>query len=308
MVNIVPYLLDTLAYVGIFAILAISLNLEAGFTRLINFGKVAFFAIGAYTSALLTLNGIPFLAAWGAAIVMAALAGYLISIPTLRLREDYFAIVTIAFGEILRLFFVNEIWLTNGTNGLRGIPRPFQALIPEAYSAFYVGLIMLSLLICYVTAQKLIRSPFGRVLKAIREDELAAQALGKNIFIFKTKTLIIGSGMAGVSGALFAHYLTFIAPDMFLPMMTFSVWIMIVVGGRGNHLGAVFGAVIVQFLERGTRFLKDVATFPVEPSNVRLIVIGLILILFTIYNPEGLLKEKSEESYITLPQTQPKEQ
>jgi branched-chain amino acid transport system permease protein len=296
--SFLPYIIDALCYIGIFAILSLSLNIEVGFTKLVNFGKVAFFAIGAYTSALLTLNGVSFPIAFITSVMLASFAGYVIAIPTLRLREDYFAIVTIAFGEILRLFFANEVWLTNGTNGLRGIPRPFSELISQNYQAFYLLLIGITLTTCYFVSDRVEKSPFGRVLRAIRDDDVAAEALGKDVYMFRTKALIIGSGMAGASGSLFAHYITFIAPDMFTPLVTFSIWIMIVIGGTANNMGALLGAALIQSFERGTRFIKDFVTIPLEPADIRMIIIGLLLIIFIIYNPEGILKEKKVKIYI----------
>jgi branched-chain amino acid transport system permease protein len=286
------YLLDALVYIGIFGILAISLNLEAGFTRLMNFGVAAFFAIGAYTTALLTINGVPIAAGFFAAILLSGLAGFLVALPTLRLREDYFAIVTIALGEILRNFLTSEDWLTKGTRGLPGIPRPLFSLFYENYLIFYTFLVYLFLLICYLFTERIVRSPFGRVLKAIREDEKATQSLGKDTFRFKIICFVIGSSMAGIAGVLFAHYFTFIAPDMFAPTLTFSVWTMVVVGGSANNIGVIFGALLVQLFERTTRFLKDLVVIPVDPNNIRLIIIGLLLILFVMYKPRGILEEE----------------
>jgi branched-chain amino acid transport system permease protein len=283
---------------GVFAILSISLNLEAGFTKLMNFGKVAFFAVGAYTSALLTLNGAPYLVALVAAIALSSFAGFLIALPTLRLREDYFAIVTIAFGEILRIFLESEAWLTRGFLGLAGIPRPLRELFTANYLAFYSLYVAGMVLLCYLIARRVVNSPFGRVLKAIREDETAAQALGKDVFAFKTRSLIIGSGMAGLAGNLFAHHITFIAPEMFLPTLTFTVWIMMVIGGSGNLLGSIFGAVVIQAFERASFFIKELPLVPIEPLNFRIIVIGLLLVLFVLYRPEGILKERKAETVL----------
>lgn len=294
---LLDYVLDTLVYIGIYAILAVSLNLEAGYTRLMNFGKVAFFAIGAYTSALLSIAGAPFIVGMLAGMLLCALFGFLVSLPTLRLRADYLAIVTLSFGEILRLFFLNELWLTSGPMGIRGIPQPLYSAF-DNYTLFYVALVYASLLVCYVFAERLLNSPFGRMLKAIRDDEDAAQAFGKNTFILKVKVFVIGSCMAGVSGTLFAHYIAFISPDMFFPAVTFSVWTMMVLGGKANNLGVILGAVMIQVFERGTRFLKDFVVLPVEPSNLRIIVIGLLLILFLLYKPDGIIKERKSRGFL----------
>lgn len=289
---LLDYVLDTLNYIGIYAILAISLNLEAGYARLMNFGKVAFFAMGAYTSTLLSMAGVPFVFALVAGIVISALFGFLVALPTLRLRADYLAIVTLAFGEVLRLFFLNETGLTGGPMGIRGIPQPVYSVFEGNYMLFYVSVVYASLLICYLFSERIINSPFGRVLKAVRDDEDAVQAFGKNTFVFKTKAFVIGSCMASVSGILFAHYLAFISPDMFLPALTFSVWTMMVIGGKANNSGVILGAIMIQVFERGTRFLKDVVVLPIEPYNFRIIVIGILLILFILYKPEGIIKER----------------
>ncbi len=295
---LLDYVLDTLVYIGIYGILTISLNLEAGYTRLMNFGKVAFFAIGAYTSALLSTNGASFITSMAAGMLISALFGLLVSLPALRLRSDYLAIVTIAFGEILRLFFLNEVWFTNGPMGIRGIPQPLYSVFSSNYILFYLLLVYITLLICYFFAQRIINSPFGRVLKAIRDDEDAVQAFGKNTYLFKIKIFIIGSVMASVSGSLFAHYLAFISPDMFYPTVTFSVWTMMVLGGSANNLGVIAGAGLVQVFERGTRFLKDFVVLPVEPSNLRVILIGLLLILFILYRPDGIIKERKSRGLL----------
>jgi len=289
---LLDYILDTLVYVGIYAILAISLNLEAGYTRLMNFGKVAFFSIGAYTSAILTAAGLPFMIGLLTGMLVSGLFGYLVALPTLRLRADYLAIVTLSFGEILRLFFLNELWLTEGPMGIRGIPQPLYPVFEKDYTLFYVALVFVFLIICYLFAERVVHSPFGRVLKAIRDDEDAVQAFGRDTYLFKIKIFVIGSIMAGVSGSLFAHYIAFISPDMFYPTLTFSAWTMMVLGGRGNNFGVIVGALLVQVLERGTRFLKDFVVLPVEPANLRIIIIGLLLILFLLYRPDGLIKER----------------
>lgn len=295
---LMDYVFDTLVYIGIYSILAISLNLEAGYTKLMNFGKVAFFATGAYASAIFSMMGASFFEGMVAGMLISAFLGLLVALPTLRLRADYLAIVTIAFGEILRLFFLNEVWFTNGPMGIRGIIQPFYSVFGNDYTLFYVMLVYTILIICYLFAERIINSPFGRVLKAIRDDEDAVQAFGKNTHLFKIKIFMIGSIMASVSGSLFAHYLAFISPDMFYPTVTFSVWTMMVIGGSGNNLGAIAGAVIVQVLERGTRFIKDFVVLPVEPSNLRVILIGILLIMFLLYRPDGIIKERKSKGLL----------
>jgi ABC-type branched-subunit amino acid transport system permease subunit len=308
--SIYSYLWDTLVYINIFAILALSLNIEAGQTRLMNFGKVAFFAIGAYTSALLTMAGAPFLVGLGAGMALAGLMGFLLSVPALKLREDFLAIASIAFGEIIRLILLNERWLTKGPIGLRGIPQPLRAeegvsgtlkgilvdgLFGGDYQVFYLVLSSAALVGVYLFMRRIIASPYGRVLKAIREDELVALTLGKDTFRFKAQALVIGSAVAGLAGSLFAHYITFIAPDNFMPTVTFAVWTMMVMGGMGNLGGVVLGAALIQVFERSTRFIKDFVDLPVDPVNFRMVVLGLLLILFIMYRPSGIIPEKRYE-------------
>jgi branched-chain amino acid transport system permease protein len=293
MVSLLAYIADTLTYVAIFAILALSLNIEAGYTKLMNFGKVAFFAVGAYVSAMLTVAGFPFIGGLLAAILVAGLLGFLVALPTLKLREDYLAITTIAMAEIVRLILLNERSYGLGPMGIRNIPKPLSGLFGGYYHYFYLGLVWLCLLVFLLIAQRMISSPFGRVLKGIREDEVATEALGKNIFIFKTKSLVVGSCMAGAAGSLFAHYITFISPDMFMPLLTFSVWTMMIVGGTASNYGVILGAFLIQMFERSTRMIKDVIDVSTGTQvNLRWIIIGLLIIVFLLYRPQGVIEEK----------------
>ncbi len=291
----VEYLIDTLIYICIFAILALSLNLEAGFTGLMNFGKVAFFAIGAYSSAILTTAGYGFLTGLLVGIIIASIFAVIVSAPTVKLKEDYLAIATIAFGEILRLFLLNEVWLTNGPIGIRGIPQPLFDIFAENYQLFYLFLALSFLAIAYIVSYFITNSQFGRILKSIREDETVALILGKNTFIYKIKIFVVASILASIAGSLFAHYITFVSPDMFMPTVTFAVWTMMIIGGIGNNLGVLLGVAVVQIIERATRFIKDVVELPVEDYNLRMIIIGMLLILFLIFKPQGLIKEKKFE-------------
>ncbi|MFX0204632.1 MAG: hypothetical protein ACFFDT_01505 [Candidatus Hodarchaeota archaeon] len=321
------FTVDYFIYVGIFAILAISLNLESGFSGLTNFGVVAFFAIGAYTTALFTL-GFPILGpsteySWGGvqiknpglelhfllslvmAIGVTGIAGYLISITTLRLREDYLAIVTIAVGEILRITFLHEDWIhppgkgvaMGGFRGLR-IDNPFRAgfdVIPELTIRIlewtihipgltiriqedlewsilgwtilfeedffvrlaFLGLVVILLILSLVFVQTLVNSPFGRVMRCLREDTVATEALGKDTVRFKSQIFIIGSGIAGLAGGLYGYYFTLVNPDSFYPILTFTIWIMMIIGGKANNYSVILGATLITFLERSARMMKD---------------------------------------------------
>ncbi len=276
----------------IYALLALGLTLQWGHTGLINFGHVAFFAVGAYTSALLTLYaGAPIPLGMAAAAVAAGLAAYPIGVVTVRLREDYLAIVTIGFSELVRLVLLNEQWLTRGPMGLPGIPAPFAGLPRGAAEAAYLGLCLVAVTAAFVLLERLVRSPFGRILRAIREDEDAAAALGKQVTAFKLRSLVLGAALAGLAGALYAHYLTYIVPDQFIPLVTFYVWIAVILGGSGSMAGALLGtAILFGFLE-GTRFLPDLGVRIDEArlAAIRFVVIGLGLILLVLFRPEGIL-------------------
>ncbi len=276
---------------GIYALLALGLNLQYGYTGLVNFGVVALYAAGAYCSALLALAGVPILLAMAAATLFAAACAWPIGTVCLRLRDDYLAIVTLAFAEIVRTVIVSEDWLTSGPRGLPGIPRPFAAMTPHAAGLAYLALVLLAVVACILLTVRLVHSPFGRLMQAIRDDEDAVRSVGKGPASTKLVVLAIGAGMTGLAGALYAHYLTFISPDQFVPLLTFYVWIAVITGGAGRIGGAIAGAVILTVFLEGSRFLRDVLPFvsDVQMASLRLAVVGLALIVFTLFRPQGLL-------------------
>jgi ABC-type branched-subunit amino acid transport system permease subunit len=291
----IDYLIAIGLIVGIYAIFALGLNLHWGYTGLINFGHVGFLAIGAYTTVLMNLNGYPIWISMAAGVVLAGFFGFLIGIPTLKLKEDYLAIVTVGFSEIVRLFFLNEEWLSRGPMGVHGFERPFEALIPFNYNYFLVILVFGSLAVIYLLLERLVQSPWGRVLKSIREDEDVASALGKNVFAYKVQSLILGSAIAGYAGAMLAFYLQYINPGNFVPMETFNAWIIVVLGGSASNVGTILGAFIIQSFYSGTRFMQDVVPLTSHQMGaLRIMVIGLLLVIFMMHKPEGLLGKKEE--------------
>jgi len=284
------YGLDLLVFVGIFGIVALSLNLEFGFAGLANFGKVAFFLVGAYTYAVLSQIGVPFYLCLIAGALTSALFGLLISLPALRLRADYLAIAILAFGEILRLIVKAERWIAGGVWGINVSPAISLAGASfEVDVLVNIGLVYFCLLICFLVAQLLANSPYGRVMRAIREDEVAAEALGKDRAKYKAQILMIGSAMVGVAGGLYVQYLHYVLPDMFVPMITFTVWIMVLLGGPGNNWGALLGAGLVELFKYGTNLAKPI--LPLDPINLQYILFGVLIILVLFYRPQGLLKE-----------------
>jgi len=276
----------------IYIIFAMSLNLEVGYTGLFNFGHVAFFGVGAYTSALLTLHQVPFELALVAALIVAGFSGFLLSIPSLKLRGDYFGIATLGFGEIIRMVFQNEVWLTKGPMGLPGIPKPVLfsyrfATLPQ-YLLLTIGFTILTFLVLrFVT-----RSPMGRVFKAIREDEVSTAALGKNIFHFKIKSFVIGSVFAGLAGTLWGHYTTFISPGDFTLLETILVLLIVVLGGKGTEWGPIWGAIVLIFFQESLRFLKLPAEWTRYLAPLQQMIFGSLLIFLMIYRPEGLIRGK----------------
>ena len=195
--------------IGIYSILSLSLNLQYGFGGLVNFGLVAFFATGAYTGALLALKGVSFL--WGivAAGLASAMLGVVVALPTSKLSVSYWAIATLGIGEVVRLFLLNEEWLTKGSFGIAGIPRPWEDFWGDTYySFFYLFFVWFFVGLAYVFIRRLSNSPFGRILKAIREEDDLALAMGKPVFVVKLKTMALGAALTGIAGTLYAYYIT----------------------------------------------------------------------------------------------------
>lgn len=278
----------------IYSIFAMSLNLEMGYTGLFNFGHIAFFGIGAYTSALLTLHHVPFEFAFGVALVASGLCGFLLSIPSLRLRGDYFGIATLGFGEIIRMVFQNEVWLTKGPMGLPGIPKPVLFSYRFATLPQYLLLTFGMTILTFLTLRIIIRSPLGRTLRGIREDEIALMALGKNAFHFKIKSVIIGSVFAGLAGVLWTHYTTFISPGDFTLSETILVLLIVVLGGKGTEWGPLVGASVLIFFQESLRFLKLPTEWGRYLAPLQQMIFGGLLIFLMVYRPEGLIREKGE--------------
>jgi branched-chain amino acid transport system permease protein len=288
----VAYLVAVGIVALIYMLLTIGLNLQYGYTGLINFGVVAFFAIGAYTSALLTLHGWALPPAFVVAIIVAALVAYPIGLLSLRLSDDYLAVVTLGFSEVVRLAIQEEKWLTHGVQGLPGIPRMFQSLgIGEYAELATLAVLILCNLAAIGLMVHLVRTPYGRLIQAIRDDEVAVEAIGKDPRRLKVQVFMLGAGLAGLGGAFYAHFITYLSPDQFLPLVTFYVWIAMIIGGTGRTTGAVAGSLILMVFLEGSRFARDwiPGVSEVQMASVRLAMVGLALILFTIYRPQGMM-------------------
>jgi len=290
---------------GIYALMALGMNVIWGMAGLINLGLVGFFAVGAYVSALLTLRlGVPIAFGVAAGTLAGALAGVLVALVTVRLRGDYLAIVTLGFAETLRIVMANEMWIANGTDGLSGIPGPLRGTVgPHTFNLIYLGLVTAAVAALFFLADRLAHAPFGRVLRAIRDDEQIAQAAGKNVVLFKVKAFACGTAALGLAGALYGHFTSYIAPDLFAPLLTLYVKLSLLVGGLGNNAGAVLGAVLVVCFLELTRFITALvpALSAVQGAALREMLVAAALLLVLRFYAKGLLPERLEEPALPAP-------
>ncbi|AYO31585.1 branched-chain amino acid ABC transporter permease [Biomaibacter acetigenes] len=270
------YYLQVLMVIGINIILAVSLNLVSGFTGQLSLGHATFMGIGAYTATLLALKlHVPFLIAIIIGAVTAAFFGFIIGVPTLRLRGDYLAIATLGFGEIMRNILLN-LKITGGPMGLRGIPKVTNIYIVAA-----------AVIMVIFSLNRIMNSRVGKAFIAIREDELAAEAMGINTTNYKILAFAIGAFYAGIAGGLFAFLFRYINPNNFGFMKSIEILCMVVLGGMGNTAGAILGAAMLTILPE---FLRSVS--PVI-SQYRMVFYGLLLVVMMIVRPQGLLSDTS---------------
>lgn len=296
----IEFLVYLLTIAGIWGLLALSLNLQFGVTGLINLGQIAFFMLGAYGSTIVThpdLLGLPIPLGLAAGMLAAGVFAFLISLPTARLREDYWAIWTLAAAEILRLVFLNQTLgnpYMGASFGVSGIPRPLRELFTtDGYGYFYLALVAVILVIVWLIVHRITELPYGRALRAMREGDEMPLALGKNVPSLRIRAMFIGGLIAGLAGGLYVHFNAFVAPNYFMPIETFLVWVMVIVGGAGNYLGAIAGTVLIQVIYNSTRFLGDY--LPIDASvlaSLRMIAIGVLIIAVLIYMPQGLIPER----------------
>jgi ABC-type branched-subunit amino acid transport system permease subunit len=290
----IAYLVSILTFVTLAAMLGLALNIQWGQAGMVNFGVGGFYGVGAYAAAILSVRGADPLTAIVAAIAATAAASALVSLASVRLREDYLAITTLAFAEAVRLVMLNEEWLTGGSNGIRDIPRPLVQLVGGANYEWAFLLACLGLLAgVYALLQRFVRSPLGRALRALREDDVVAATLGKDVLTLRVKAFAIGGAVIGLAGALHAFYFTYIDPDQFAGFVTVYAFMAVIAGGKGSNRGLLLGACTVMVLVEGTRFLKDVLPFlePHQAAPLRLILIGVGLILMLIFRPDGIATE-----------------
>ena len=273
------YLLRVMTMAGIYVILALSLNLVTGYAGQFCLGWAAFYGIGAYTSALLSIHyHLSFWLALPAAGGVAALFGIALGLPTMRLRDIYLAITTMGFGEIIRLVLLNWSDLTRGSMGLPGIPAPafFGISMDNGYFYYYLALALAGVTI--LAMDRIVDSRLGRALIAIREDEVAAKSMGIPTTRYKITAFTVGAFFAGIAGRFYAHYTSFIDPQSFSFGESTIILAMVVLGGMGSIRGSVFGAVALTLLPE---LLRDIAEY-------RMIVFGLIMMVVMLVRPQGI--------------------
>jgi branched-chain amino acid transport system permease protein len=289
------YLASLLVFAGINALLALGLNIVWGLGGMINLGLAGFFALGAYASALFSLRlGWPMPVAGLAAVAIAAALGAVLAAVTARLKGDYLALVTLGFAQVVQLIAANERWLTNGTDGISGVPGPWRPVLsPMQFDLLCMTLCWGLVAVCWAALARLAASPFARVLRAVREDEMVAAVAGKRVLWFKIRAFSLGAGISGLAGSFYAHFNGYIAPDSLDVLLTLNVVLALTLGGTGNMSGAVAGALLLEALTEGTRFMGDIvpAFSPVQIASLREAVIGIVLILVLRLRPQGVLPE-----------------
>jgi branched-chain amino acid transport system permease protein len=301
------YLVFFLVVALYYALLCLGLNLQWGVTGLFNVGVAGFVAVGAYASALLTAPdspdhwgglGWPVALGWAGAALVAGLAALLVGAITLRLRHDYLAIATFGIAVTIQLIALNFVKLTNGPFGIVGIPRPLGGWGRSAVgrNVLYLGLVSLVVAVTYVLLERLVRSPWGRVLRGLREDETAAAALGKSPARYRLEAFVLGAMVMGLGGGIYVHFVGFVAPEDFLPILTFQVWTMLVVGGSGSNRGALVGGVLVWGLWSASGALVA-AVLPqamqARGAALQVVLIGVVLAAVLLCRPRGLLGEEA---------------
>lgn len=327
-VSVAKFFVSFLTIMALLAVLVLGLNIQWGYAGVFNFGVAGFFLVGAYTAAVVTkapadseithyiggfgedLNFIPgvagdqwliFLFGTVAAAAVCGVLAFLVSIPMLRMREDYLAITTIGVAELLRRLVIEQGRLVNGTRGLGGIPQPLSGLASGAdYRYVFLPIALVVLLLTYLAIERAIRSPWGRVLRALREDELTVEASGKNVYAFKTQGFVLGAVIMGVGGSVYAYETRAISPETFTHFFgTFLIWTMLIVGGSGNNKGAILGTYVVWGFWQMTDLIQGYHLPGIIDSRIayfRDLTLGTLIVIVLLVRPQGLLPEERRVS------------
>ncbi|MCB4768334.1 branched-chain amino acid ABC transporter permease [Ancylobacter sp. Lp-2] len=275
-----------LTIIAVWSVLGLSLNIQFGLTGLVNFGQVLPFGLGAYAAALAAQAGLPWPAGAALGLVVAVAVSLLVLLPARRLSQDYWALITLGAGELFRLTALNAPSL-GGADGLT-VPR-----FADPHLALGAALALMA--VAWLMSHRIAHSPFGRLLKVLREDEVLAATLGRNPVAYQRTVSIIAWAMAAAGGVLYAHIVGYVSPSSFTVTETFIVWTALILGGPGNNLGVVVGAAAVQLLSVSSRFVASWIDLPADVlANGRLALFGLVLVLMFLFRPQGLVPEKKE--------------
>ncbi len=290
-------MLDFLIGVGVVAalygVLAVSLNLQAGVTGLLNFGLVAFFGIGAYATGIASMHDFPWELAILIGMAVAALAGAGVGLLGRTLGAEYWAIATLALAELVRLVALNSDGITNGPDGIITVQPFFGSFSTSTQDLLWLALALAVLAVCALVAVRITETQFGRVLRMVREQESLTASLGHDVVGAKVRVMAISAPMCALAGSLYTHYITFIGPQELAPFATFLVWTMIVVGGLGSARGVILGAFVIQLLYEVTRFIDDVTGIAAESAGgIRILVVGAALLAALMFLPGGVIPER----------------
>lgn len=278
------YWLDVLITAGIYCLLALGLNIIVGFAGLLHLGFSAFYAIGAYSYALLNTHfALNFWLALPISAGLSAFAGACLAIPALRLRGDYLAIVTLGFGEIIRIVIVSWQSLTNGPNGITGIEPPMLFGMSLHNPQYFYWLLLMVVVLSVLVINQINRSFVGLSWRAIRDDEIAGASFGINVFAYKLYAMVLGSVWAGIAGVFFASKMGFVSPESFTFSESVLIICMVILGGAGSVSGAILGAMILVFLPELTRWMQD----------YRMLMVGIGLVLMMRFMSSGILGRKA---------------
>ncbi|MDS0300568.1 branched-chain amino acid ABC transporter permease [Halogeometricum sp. S1BR25-6] len=290
---------------ALYGVLVLGLDLQYGHTGLVNFGHVAFFAVGAYAVAMLSARdsfagislGLPWPVALIGGIVAAALLGAAVGATSIRLRDDFLAVATLATAEIVHSLFVSFEGIFGGNVGIGSIPQPVSDLAGDADTAMLATILLFGgvMLLTLAAVTRLTEAPYGRVLRAIRADELVTRSVGKSVITYKMQSFVYGAALAGLAGGLFALYTGAVAPGYFTIQVTVTVWIGMLLGGAANHRGVLAGLAVIMGLRLLSRFALGVTPISADAfASVRLVVVGLVLVAVIRYRPAGIWGDAEE--------------
>lgn len=299
----ISYLVFIATLTAIYAMLALGLVVSWGQAGMVNLGLVGFFGLGAYTSALLSGAGAPIGVGWLVAIILPAAIGVGFCLLTRTLRGDYLAIVTLGFGEGLRLVELNERWLTGGSDGISGIRAPLKDVLGNFYPWAYLIAAWALVLVAAWLLNRILSGPFGRALRSVRDDETIAAVAGKSVLRLKCQAFGMGAALFGLAGALYAHFTSYIAPDIFAVQLTIYIFLAVTAGGYSRLIGAVLGAFAVMTILESSRFAAEFipGLSAVQIASLREFAIAVALIIIMQVRPQGMFGLTNERSGATAP-------